>query len=73
VVASHGTVRVRCWLLSVHGRMRELDRPLLQAYRDDLDAGASPVLASIKQPVRLAGGWWLVLVCSERKILLTGH
>jgi hypothetical protein len=23
-------------------------------------------------PVRLAGGWWLVLVCSERKVLLTG-
>jgi hypothetical protein len=25
-----------------------------------------------KQPVRLAGGWWLVLVCSERKVLLSG-
>jgi hypothetical protein len=24
----------------------------------------------IKQPVRLAGGWLLVLICSERKILL---
>jgi hypothetical protein len=24
------------------------------------------------QPVRLAGGWWLVLICSERKVLLTG-
>jgi hypothetical protein len=23
-------------------------------------------------PVRLAGGWWLVLVCSERKVLLAG-
>jgi hypothetical protein len=23
------------------------------------------------QPVRLTGGWWLVLVCSERKVLLT--
>jgi hypothetical protein len=22
------------------------------------------------QPVRLAGGWWLVLVCSERRVLL---
>jgi hypothetical protein len=22
------------------------------------------------QPVRLAGGWWLVLICSERKVLL---
>jgi hypothetical protein len=25
-----------------------------------------------RQPIRLAGGWWLVLICSERKILLTG-
>jgi hypothetical protein len=24
------------------------------------------------QPVRLAGCWWLVLICSERKVLLTG-
>jgi hypothetical protein len=24
------------------------------------------------QPVRLAGGWWLVLVCSERTVLLSG-
>jgi hypothetical protein len=24
------------------------------------------------QPVRLAGGWWLVLVCSERRVLLAG-
>jgi hypothetical protein len=24
------------------------------------------------QPVRLAGGWWLVLVCSERTVLLAG-
>jgi hypothetical protein len=24
------------------------------------------------QPVRLAGGWWLVLICSERKVLLAG-
>jgi hypothetical protein len=24
------------------------------------------------QPVRLAGGWWLVLVCSERRVLLSG-
>jgi hypothetical protein len=24
------------------------------------------------RPVRLAGGWWLVLVCSERKVLLAG-
>jgi hypothetical protein len=23
------------------------------------------------QRVRLTGGWWLVLVCSERKVLLT--
>jgi hypothetical protein len=23
------------------------------------------------QHVRLAGGWWLVLICSERKILLS--
>jgi hypothetical protein len=23
-----------------------------------------------EQPVRLAGGWWLVLICSERKVLL---
>jgi hypothetical protein len=23
-------------------------------------------------PVRLAGGWWLVLICYERKVLLTG-
>jgi hypothetical protein len=22
--------------------------------------------------VRLAGGWWLVLICCERKILLAG-
>jgi hypothetical protein len=22
------------------------------------------------QPVRLAGGWWPVLICSERKVLL---
>jgi hypothetical protein len=29
--------------------------------------------ASISQPVRLAGGWWLVLVCSERKVLLAGY
>jgi hypothetical protein len=27
---------------------------------------------SIWQPVRLASGWWLVLVCSERKVLLAG-
>jgi hypothetical protein len=24
------------------------------------------------QPVRLAGGWRLVLICSERKVLLAG-
>jgi hypothetical protein len=24
------------------------------------------------QPVRLAGGWWLVLVCSKRRVLLAG-
>jgi hypothetical protein len=24
------------------------------------------------QPVRLAGGWWLILVCSDRKVLLAG-
>jgi hypothetical protein len=24
------------------------------------------------QRVRLAGGWWLVLICSERKVLLAG-
>jgi hypothetical protein len=24
------------------------------------------------QPVRLAGGWWLVLVCCERRVLLAG-
>jgi hypothetical protein len=24
------------------------------------------------QTVRLAGGWWLVLICSERKVLLPG-
>jgi hypothetical protein len=24
-------------------------------------------------PVRLAGGLWLVLVCSERKVLLSGR
>jgi hypothetical protein len=24
------------------------------------------------EPVRLAGGWWLVLVCSERRVLLAG-
>jgi hypothetical protein len=24
------------------------------------------------QPVRLAGGWSLVLICSERKVLLAG-
>jgi hypothetical protein len=24
------------------------------------------------QPVRLAGGWWLVLICCERKVLLAG-
>jgi hypothetical protein len=31
-------------------------------------------LNSVKnnQPVRLAGGWWLVLICSERKVLLAG-
>jgi hypothetical protein len=23
-------------------------------------------------PVRLAGGWWLVLICSERKVLVAG-
>jgi hypothetical protein len=27
---------------------------------------------TIVQPVRLAGGWWLVLICSERKVLLAG-
>jgi hypothetical protein len=27
---------------------------------------------AILQPVRWAGGWWLVLVCSERKVLLAG-
>jgi hypothetical protein len=26
----------------------------------------------IYQPVRLAGGWWLVLICSERRVLLAG-
>jgi hypothetical protein len=26
----------------------------------------------IRQHVRLAGGWWLVLVCSERRVLLAG-
>jgi hypothetical protein len=25
-----------------------------------------------EQPVRLASGWWLELVCSERKVLLAG-
>jgi hypothetical protein len=24
------------------------------------------------EPVRLAGCWWLVLICSERKVLLAG-
>jgi hypothetical protein len=27
---------------------------------------------SFVQPVRLAGGWWLMLVCSEIKVLLVG-
>jgi hypothetical protein len=32
-----------------------------------------PALVGINwQPVRLAGGWWLVLVCSERRVLLAG-
>jgi hypothetical protein len=22
--------------------------------------------------IRLAGGWWLVLICSERKVLMAG-
>jgi hypothetical protein len=26
----------------------------------------------VAQPVRLAGGWWLTLVCSEIKVLLAG-
>jgi hypothetical protein len=26
----------------------------------------------VSQPVRLAGGWWLVLIYSERKVLLAG-
>jgi hypothetical protein len=30
----------------------------------------APVAPQTKQTVRLAGGWWLVLVCSERKVLL---
>jgi hypothetical protein len=25
-----------------------------------------------QQPVRLAGGWWLVLIYSERKVLVAG-
>jgi hypothetical protein len=28
--------------------------------------------ATISQSVCLAGGWWLVLVCSKRKVLLAG-
>jgi hypothetical protein len=31
-----------------------------------------PLAPRNKQPVRLAGGWWLVLVCSERRVLLAG-
>jgi hypothetical protein len=27
---------------------------------------------SQRKPVCLAGGWWLVLICSERKVLLAG-
>jgi hypothetical protein len=30
------------------------------------------VQAGSIQSVRLAGGWWLVLVCLERKVLLAG-
>jgi hypothetical protein len=26
----------------------------------------------ILSDVRLAGGWWLVLICAERKVLLAG-
>jgi hypothetical protein len=29
-------------------------------------------LARDLQPVRLAGGWWLVLISSERRVLLAG-
>jgi hypothetical protein len=34
--------------------------------------GALPKRASLSRHVRLAGGWWLVLICSERKVLLAG-
>jgi hypothetical protein len=32
----------------------------------------SVCFVAVKQPVRLADGWWLVLICSERKVLLAG-
>jgi hypothetical protein len=35
-------------------------------------AGAACGALEDQQPVRLAGSWWLVLVCSERKVLLAG-
>jgi hypothetical protein len=31
-----------------------------------------PIPTEHHQPIRLAGGWWLVLICSERKVLLSG-
>jgi hypothetical protein len=37
-----------------------------------LTSGSVKFKSSHIQPVRLAGGWWLVLVCSERKVLLAG-
>jgi hypothetical protein len=40
--------------------------------KDQRVTSLSTVAAPIHQPVRLAGGWWLVLVCSKRKVLLTG-
>jgi hypothetical protein len=47
-----------------------LSRPLGPEYRNRTNEPASADI--LPEPVRLAGGWWLVLVCSERRILLAG-
>jgi hypothetical protein len=65
-----------CWSVAMSlGRGRHEDE---RGDRDD-SVGTSNVAGRrgdrrviLLQPVRLTGGWWLVLVCSERRVLLAG-
>jgi hypothetical protein len=48
------------------------DEPLVPAKVFFIKRRVLLISTAVFQPVRLAGGSWLVLVCSERKVLLAG-